>query len=180
MMSRLAISRNQQLVLAVLLTAFVVLSRLLPHLPNFTPVTAVAVLGGTLMPKRWALLLPLTAMVVSDILIGLHPLVLCTWGSFGLIALLAGRARQRASLGSLMLLGVSGSVLFYIITNFGVWLQGQMYKVNVSGLLSCYYHALPFFRNMLAGDILYIGFFYAAFRAVLVITKTRAAEPSNH
>lgn len=160
-------NRPSDLVIRITLVAVLMLiaiaTRLMPHPANFTSVAAVALLGGSLLPRKWALSLPLLIMVVSDFIIGLHPLILFTWGSFALIALMSNRYLHRVNAGSVVLASLSASVFFYLVTNFGVWLQGQMYAMNWSGLISCYYNAIPFFRNTLAGDLVYSGVLFGAY-----------------
>lgn len=167
---------------AVLLVLFVVVSRLLPHPPNFAPVAAVAIFAGALLPRRWALSLPLAAMIVSDALIGFHDTILFTWGSFALIALLSHKF-LKAKLGwrNSAAASIGASILFFVVTNFGVWLQSGMYARTLAGLVECYYMALPFFRNTLLGDMVYtLGFFglYVLIRQAYGLYRRQAVDAS--
>lgn len=146
-------------------------TRLLPHPANFTGVAAVALLGGSLLPRKWALTLPLMIMIVSDLIIGLHPLFAFTWGSFALIAFLGNRYLRKVKAGSVVSASLGASVLFFIVTNFGVWLQGQMYAMNWSGLMACYYNAIPFFRNTLAGDLIYSVALFGAYALAIKLAN---------
>lgn len=152
-----------RLSLVAILMVIAVATRLMPHPANFTSVAAVALLGGSLLPRKWALSLPLLIMVVSDLIIGLHPLVLFTWGSFAVIAFASHRYMRQVNAGSVVLSSLSASVFFYLVTNFGVWLQGQMYTMNWQGLMTCYYNAIPFFRNTMAGDLVYSVVLFGAY-----------------
>lgn len=164
-----------RLILVAVLMVIAVATRLVPHPANFTSVAAVALLGGSLLPRKWAVSLPLLIMVVSDLIIGLHPLILFTWGSFAVIALVSNRYMRRVNVGSVVLASLSASVFFYLVTNLGVWLQGQMYSLNWSGLLTCYYNAIPFFRNTMAGDLVYCGVLFGAYALAAKTAKLPSA-----
>ena len=160
---------NNLLIAMFLLIAAVTL-RLMPHPANFAPVGAIALVGGILMARRYALWLPVLVMAISDLVIGLHPLILWTWGSFALVALLSNTLLHGKKIGGLVLgvSALSGSLIFYAITNFGVWLQGGLYENTVSGLLRCYVNALPFLRNTMLSDM-----FYSASIMAIVLVYSR-------
>lgn len=165
-MSKLSI--NSLLIIGAIV-AFVVVFRLVPHPANFAPVGALALMGGLLLPRKYALWLPITAMAISDLIIGVHPLVLWTWGSFMIIALMSSTflAKRNIGVGTIFAGALASGLLFFAVTNFGVWLQSGMYSHTFTGLVQCYYNALPFLRNTLLGDI----FFSAAFYAVYLLSK---------
>ena len=152
-----------QLLLAVGLIALAVFSRVLPHPANFTPVAAVAIFGGAVLPRRWAVTLPLVAMIISDLIIGLHPLIAYTWGSFALIALGSSWFMRKVNVRSAIGASLSASVLFFLVTNFGVWAEGRLYDRTLPGLIQCYYNALPFFRGTLMGDLVFVGLLFGAY-----------------
>lgn len=145
------------------LILFAVMSRLVDHPANFTGIAAAAIFGGAILPKRWALTLPILAMIASDLIIGLHPLIIYTWGSFVLIALLSYRYLKNISPGSVVVASLSASILFYVVTNFGVWAEGRMYAMSLQGLIQCYSNAIPFFRNTLAGDLVFTSLLFVMY-----------------
>jgi hypothetical protein len=143
-------------------------SRLVPHPPNVTPLAAVALFGGATLERRWAaFLLPLAALLLSDLLLqvtylaGWQP----NWGfyqgqwvvyaCFVLTASLGLLIRRRRNVRAIMLATVASSLVFFLMTNFAVWAGGLMYPKNAAGLGLCYEMALPFLRNSLMGDIAY-------------------------
>ena len=138
-------------------------SRLVPHPWNATPVMAIALFGGTYLSKRWAILLPLAIVAASDALIGWHATVPFTWGAFALTGLLGWWVRRRMSLTRIALAASSGSVLFFLITNAGVWVTGALYPLTLEGLRTCFLAALPFFRNTLLGDAIYTTALFGGF-----------------
>ena len=156
------VSRRQRWIIAGLLLLGVV-ARLAPHPWNATPVMAIALFGATFLSKRWGILLPLIIIAVSDVLLGWHNTVAFTWGAFVLTGLIASWVRQRPSAPRIAIAAVAGSTLFFLITNFGVWLVGDLYPRTLEGLLECYLAGLPFFRNTLAGDLVYTAAFFGGY-----------------
>ena len=164
---------NKLLILLVFvgLVAFAVTMRLLPHPPNFAPIAAIAIFSGALLPRRYAYILPLVAMIISDIFIGLHPLVYATWGSFALIAIMAEYTMRGPNISKMVGTTLAGSLIFFVISNFAVWAQGTMYSQNFAGLVQCYYNALPFFRNTAMGDLTYVAILFGAYFIVKIFAK---------
>ncbi len=155
--------------LSGLIVAFLLLgvvARLVPHLPNVTPLTAIALFGGTYFAKRWAILLPLAIVVISDLFIGLHGVIAFTWSSFALVGLLGWWIRTQARVGRVAAASLAGSTIFFVVSNFGVWLVGDggtMYPHTLEGLQLCYTAALPFYRNALLGDLMYTSVLFGCF-----------------
>ena len=140
--------------------------RLVPHPPNVTPIAAIALFGGAhFASKRAALAVPLLAMCLSDLLLGfgVHRVMPFVYGSFALIVVLGRLIGDRRSTLAVGGAALTGSVLFFVITNFGVWLLSDLYPRTVEGLVACYVAAIPFFRNTLAGDLLYASVLFGGF-----------------
>lgn len=135
-----------------ILTVFIVLAvltRLLPHLPNFTPLTAIALFGGHYFNNRkLGYGLPLLIMFLSDLFIGFYSISVFVYAAFVVVCTI-GVFSKKIGIKSILL----GSLTFFIISNFGVWIIG--YPKTISGLVECYYMALPFFRYSLLGDFTY-------------------------
>jgi len=155
----------------ILVAAF---SRLIPHPPNFTAIGAMALFGGTYFDRKsWAFAVPLTAMFLSDIVIGFHPGMYAVYLSFILIVMIGISLRDKKKIrqdsvlprrvGNIFLASVSASVLFFIITNFALWLTGILYPKTALGLAECFIAAIPFFHYTLLGDLLYVGVLFGAF-----------------
>lgn len=142
---------NKKNSIIIIFMIVAVLTRLLPHLPNFTPVTAVALFGGLyLSNKVLAYMLPLVIMVISDVFLGFSSITLFVYFAFVIISFIGIQAKK-PSLAVVLL----SSISFFVITNFGVWLLG--YPKTWTGFVECYTLALPFFRNSLMGDLFYSG-----------------------
>ena len=131
-----------------------ILARFVPHLPNMTPVTALALFAGAWLPVPLALTLTISGMVIGDVALGWVAQNLIGYLAIGLTVGLGVwlRARQRP----LVIAGtaLSGSLLFFLLSNFGVWLEGLLYPRTWDGLVACYAAGLPFYRHQLAGDLI--------------------------
>ncbi|MBW3568603.1 hypothetical protein KY385_00535 [Candidatus Parcubacteria bacterium] len=172
-----------KIVLAICLIIFAIIFRLFPHPANFAPIAAVAIFAGAILPMRWALTLPLAAIIASDLIIGMHSLILFTWGSFLAIAWLCSRYLKNIKAVNIGFASLGASTLFYLVSNFGVWLEGRLYPPTLEGLISCYYNALPFFRNTLLGDLAYsaliFGAYYLACKSVIGIKNRLSLAGTN-
>jgi hypothetical protein len=180
------------------LAAAVVVYRLVPYLCNLghearyvwnlTPVGALALFAGARLRSRLAYLLPLVVMAVSDLLLirlmadrGLRPF---SWGTpviyaCFMIEVAFGRLlRGRRSAWWVGGAAVLGATQFYLLTNFAVWVggDGALYPKTAAGLLECYVAGLPFYRNMLLGNLLYSGLFFGLYAVALSAAERRKAE----
>jgi hypothetical protein len=154
--------------------------RLVPHPPNFSPIDAMALFGGAYLGRRaLAFAAPLGAMFVSDAIIGFHPYMWATYLSVVLIVLIGWAVRGRISIVRVGAAAVAGSALFFVLTNFSVWLGSEVYPQTLGGLAACYVAAIPFFQNTLAGDLFFSGLLFGGFalleRLVPVIRERRSA-----
>jgi len=155
---------KQRLMLVVAMILAAAASRLIPHPPNMTSMTAVALFGGaTLADRRLAFLVPLGALFLSDILLGFHDQMLVVYGCFSLIVGIGLWLQQHRSPLTIAGAALASSVLFFVLTNLGVWALDRMYPMTLAGLLACYTAAIPFFRNALAGDLLYTLVLFGGF-----------------
>jgi hypothetical protein len=141
------------------------LSRLLPHPANFTPIGALGLFAGALLPRRTGWLVPIAALLLSDLIIGLYnPLVMAfVYGGFAVGGLLGSQflRRQRSPL-RLLVCSLTGATAFFVLSNFGCWAAG-MYPRTAAGLAQCYAMGLPFFRNSLLGDVFYTAALFSLY-----------------
>ena len=129
---------------------------------NFVPMGAMALYAGSRLPRRWAWLVPVAAMGLSDLLLDFgtgRPLfepsrwmIYATFAATTLLGPISNRARSGPWL--LPVLSLSASLLFFLASNLGVWIEGRMYPMTVAGLAECYTLALPFFRSTVIADLL--------------------------
>lgn len=167
--------RTWQLALGLVLIA--VASRLIPHWPNFTALGATTLLGAySLKNKKWALALPLLAIFLSDLL--LNNLVyaqyyngfqwftdgaLFLYGATALVFLVGYFGITKNSAGQVGGASLIGALVFYLVTNFGVWLGSPLYAPNFFGLISSYIAGLPFLLNGALGNLVFSAILFYAF-----------------
>jgi len=153
-----ALSTREKLLIAFVLMA--ILSRLIPHLPNFTAVTATALFAGRhFKNKILAFAAPLTVMILSDLILGFYTISWFVYASFAAVVFL-GQWSQKMN----VLIVLFSSLTFFVISNFGVWLLG--YPLTLEGFIACYTAAIPFFRNAILGDLFYAAILYYSFKWV--------------
>ena len=165
---------------ALLLLAFGVAARLFPHLPNATPITAIAFAGSFYLGRRWVVILPILALFLSDLIIGFYDWRIMTsvYGSFAIIGWWSNFSRGRKGVVPVSFSILASSLFFFLATNGAVWLFSPWYEKSVSGLLYAYELGIPFFRNMLAGDLIYSAVLFGVFEAVrrVVLRSTDTYE----
>ena len=181
-----------------MLTIFMIIGgallRLVPHIANFAPISATALFGGSYLNKKFAILVPLTIVAVSDYLLlyinpfgdpmvnfksiqpisaMFHSTTLYVWGSFTISGLIGIWLKNRVKPSNIIGASFLVSLQFFLITNFGVWASG-MYSRGLDGLLQSYIMGLPFFKWTLMGDIFYTGVFFGAYELAIRIANKPA------
>lgn len=170
-----------------------VLLRLLPHIPNFAPISALALFGGVYLGKRYALVLPLLVMIISDYLLlyinpfgtpfftgnhlyapqaAMNNTTLAVYGSFLLSGFVGLWLRNHKSPQTIFLAATFSSIQFFLITNAAVWLAGA-YDRSIAGLWESYIAGIPFFRGTLFGDLFYTGAFFGGYELLHYISHSK-------
>jgi len=162
----------------IALILFASFSRIIPHMPNFTPIGAMALFGGAyLKNKSHAFLIPVLSLWISDLVINnfvfsyysgftfFYPGFLWQYLSFVIITFVGYFMLKKINYKKVFFTTIISSLIFFIITNFGVWVSGYMYPMNVNGLIMCYIAALPFYKGTLLGFIFYSSFLFGAFES---------------
>ena len=164
-----------RVILLMSLIVAAALSRLLPHPENMTPITAMALFAAANLPdRRLSFGLPLAAMLIGDIVLYVTrdaayqnvmlPMTACVYLSIVLIGCLGRWLQTKKTMARILGTATLGSILFFLLTNFGVWVVfADEYPRTLSGLLDCYIAGLPFFRNALIGDLGYTGLLFGGF-----------------
>ena len=165
------------------------LTRVIPHPPNFSPIEAVALFGGAYFAKRhWALLVPLLAMFASDLVLGVinggiyweyfaSAGYLLVYACILLSTLLGFGLRGKVSAGRVLAYSLAGSMLFFLVTNFGVWASGTMYPKNMGGLVAAYVAGVPFFQWTVLGTLFYSALLFGGFE--LMRRRVPALRPQT-
>ena len=175
--------RNEPMPYLYVLAAIVL--RLLPHPWNATPLAAMFLFSGaTFRSRRDGLLVPFVALALSDYAAShfLHHsqswFDWTKWVAFLLIGLLGWTLRDKMSAGRVAGVSLAGSMIFFVLTNFGVW-TGPLYPHTIPGLGACYVAAIPFFRNTLLGDLFYAGVMFGSYHFLLQRRLTLAPVRQN-
>lgn len=154
----------------IFLIAFAAIGRILPHPPNFTPLGGIALFSGTYLTGISSFILPLLIMFISDIVLGFHSTMLYVYGSFLLIVLVGKFLRGKISFFKLVGTSLLSSVLFFVITNFGVWANTNIYSKDVGGLVQSYIMGIPFFKNTILGDLFYSLVLFYGFQFITTVS----------
>jgi hypothetical protein len=143
----------------ILILAF---ARLIPHPPNFTPIIAVAIISGYFFKNfNLSALTLLVAMLISDLFIGFYENVIFVYASLLLITFIFHKISYKINFKNLFIYGFAGSVIFFVVSNFGVWALGSpgvydiAYEKSLSGLIQCYILAIPFFGNTFLSTLIF-------------------------
>ena len=181
------------IIIAAGLILIAAISRLLPHPPNFAPIASLAIFGGSVIGnKKYALILPLGALLLSDTLLELFTDVkgfydisqAFVYGAVILITFLATRIKKINTTNILLACLWSGAI-FFLLSNFGVWINGAFYPKTFNGLMQCYYAAIPFYKNELFGsfalNLFMSNIFYTAvlFGAYAILKKAMPAADTQ-
>lgn len=172
---------KEKILYPAVIIALAALLRLVPHLPNVAPIGAMALFGGMYLDKKYAFVVPLIALFLSDIFLGFHTTMPFVYGSFLLSGLIGMWIRQHRTVKRVVFGTLLSSVLFFLITNFGTWLVSGMYEKSPKGLIEAFVLALPFFRNTIFGDLLYTTAFIIMYEIMKVLARrnTKAILPAK-
>ena len=157
------------IVFVVSLVVITSLGRVFAPIPNFTPLGAVALLGGAIFTRKWmAFFVPILALWLSNLFLNnlIYQASYDGFVLFGdsflsvavcmiLIAIIGRKFVKPGSVKSLLGSAIAASLIFYLVTNFAVWMSGTMYPTSFFGLLLSYFAGLPFLLNSILGDLFY-------------------------
>lgn len=177
--------------LMLLLAAF---SRLIPHPYNFTPIGAMALFGAAYFSQRryLAFAIPIISMWLSDLVLNnvvygqhfdhfvwFYQGFYWTYGAFVLIGWIGIVLLKKVNVQYLVLAILMASIVFFLVSNFGVWVSTNMYPKNMSGLMACFTAGLPFFKNTLMGDLLYTTVLFGVFELAQNTFSTFRLQTTN-
>ena len=153
------------------LILFLAFARLIPHPPNFTPIIAVAITSVYLFRNIYlSFIVIIGSMFLSDLFIGFHKNIFFVYFSLLFITFIFSQIRIIINFKNLFVFSFLASFIFYLISNFGVWILSDMYSKNIDGLIYCYFLAIPFFTNTFLSTIffsytaLFVNYFFRKFQ----------------
>jgi hypothetical protein len=163
-----------------LLTALILLcafSRIIPHIPNYSPLGAIGLFGAAHFSKKWqAFLIPIAATWLSDLFINnviyaqYYPKF--TWfyegfywqyGSYLIITLTGLGILNKINIPKVLTGTLASTAIFFLVSNFGCWIGSTTYPQNFGGLITCYAAGIPFLKGTLLGDLFYSGVLFGTF-----------------
>jgi len=164
-------------ILIISLVGLAALSRIIPHPANFTPLIAIAMFGAAYLGRKvWMFIIPFLAYWFSDIVLNntiyagyfegftiFHSGLIYTFIGLALIVLVSYPLLKKVNWKRILGTGLIGSIIFFLVSNFAVWLSGTMYPINFQGLMACYVAAIPFFLNTLLGTLVYGGIMFGIY-----------------
>lgn len=164
---------RKNIIMFSVLVAIGVFGRLVPHAWNFTPLIATTLFAGVYLGPRYALALPIVTMLLSDILIGFYSpqIMISVYISFALVGLVGHFFAKNKKVNNIILSALASSALFFLITNGAVWLFGTMYNPGITGLIQSYIAGIPFYRNMMLGDVVYSLSLFGLYETALFLVK---------
>lgn len=168
---------NKRLFIVAGIILVAALTRLIPHPLNVAPLGAISLFGATyLSDKKFAFILPMLAMFITDLFINnimyasyygsftlFTPGFIWIYGSIAAIVVIGVLLLKKVSIPRVIASSLLSSILFYLISNFGVWLSDPDYPITTAGLILCYEMAIPFFKNTVLGDFAYSAILFGGF-----------------
>jgi hypothetical protein len=158
----------------ILIAAF---SRIIPHMPNFSPLGAIGLFGAAYFQKKLqAFLIPIAATWLSDLFINnviyaqYYPKF--TWfyegfywqyGSYLLTTLAGIFILKKVNTERVLIGALTSTIIFFLVSNFGCWIGSTYYPQNFGGLMTCYAAGIPFLKGTLLGDLFYSGVLFGSF-----------------
>lgn len=170
-------TRKNNFCLAILWIFIGTMGRLIPHPANVTPLTNLSLFAGSQLSRRLAFGSLFISLIFSDIT--LHYLkgypffgwwTIFTYSGLAMIMLAGSWLSSMPSKLRLITFVLFSSLGFWLWSNFGVWLEGALYPRTFSGLISCYIAAIPFLRNALIGDLVWMVVIFGGYRKLVILS----------
>ncbi|MBI4085470.1 MAG: hypothetical protein HY432_03145 [Candidatus Liptonbacteria bacterium] len=174
-------SKKFSFLIIFLLIAAGVASRFMPHAWNMTPIVAISLFASVYFGIRYSLFTVGATMLISDLFIGFYDLriMLSVYAGFAVASLIGLLVRKHKTAVSVLLGAASSSAFFFVLTNWAVWQFGTMYERSAAGLLESFAMALPFFKNMLIGDVVYSAILFGAYELALAFSQKLKLRASS-
>jgi hypothetical protein len=172
-----------------------IISRLIPHVANIAPITAIALFAGAyFLDKKWGMIIPLLALFLSDCILqiqfwagvteypGFYNDMPFVYGAFALIVGLGYFLKNRVNVLNVFGAILAASIVFFLVTNFGVWLMAStsselFYPKTFAGLLLCYEAGIPFALRTLIGDVAFTGLLFGVFEYLVRSNENNILSP---
>ncbi len=178
---KLSNQTHKNITVMVLWILIATLGRIVPHLPNMTPLMALSLLAGATLDKKYAVSIVLVSLLLSDAVLAYllgYPWLggwsFFVYSGFILVALVGSKLSLSSKYSKLFLVTVFSSLGYWLWTNLGVWWFS--YPHNLQGMIGCYVLALPFLRNAIVGDVMWVAVLFIAIKKVFSAFNQKIAE----
>lgn len=165
---------NPRTLFVISASVVAIFSRFVPHLDNFTAVTAVALFAGATMGNRsLSVFVPIAAMFITDIFFGFHPTMWATYGSMALITMLGWLIREKQNFMSITAASIASIIIFFVITNAAMWvvgfyLPGGLYSQDAAGLWASLVLGIPFAGGSVYGHLIFTALLFGVYHSVRI------------
>jgi Family of unknown function (DUF6580) len=157
-----------------LIIALAIAARFIPGSANFSPVYAGLLFSGVYLKRRDSIWFPVSLLAASDLLVNallyhasFHWMQTLNWVAFAAIVMVGWWLQKRVSMRNVLVASVAGPSVFFLISNFAVWIGGGLYPPTFGGLEACYVAAIPFYGNSLVSAVLFSGILFGAYEYYL-------------
>lgn len=156
---------NKRAAFLIALIGGSIFTRLIAHPANFTAISAASLFAGALLANRkHSLLVPIGAMMISDLVLGLHFISIFVYLGIVASTLLGWCLSSQSRLSSFLSLSILSGILFFLVSNFGVWVEGVLYPRTAQGLIACFAAAIPFLANTIYSNVIFITLLVGIYR----------------
>lgn len=164
---------REKTILVSLTICMVLLFRWLPHPPNFTPIIGLSIMSATLFKsKKSHFLFPLLLMFVTDVFIGFHTLMPFVYGAILVTTTSGYILKKHTHITTAIGCSLLSSIIFFLISNVGVWMTGTLYAKSMTGLIQCFTAAIPFFHNTVLSTVLFVGVIVSIYKLLKQTNQT--------
>ena len=153
------------------------LFRLMQLIPNVSPIAAMALFAGAqFTDKKMAFVIPFAALLVSDFILGMHSTMIFVYAAFAVTVLVGISIQKRQTIASVLVAAIGTSLMFFLVTNAGVWMMYDSYAPGFNGLIEAYIAGIPFYQNTLLGDLFFSTVLFGGYA---LIKQSYQAEHST-
>jgi len=159
---------KNDLMIPVIMMTLLVISRMISDIPNFTATIALIMFTSYLIRDKFqSVLVILVSQIISDLYIGIYSSMFFVYGAYVFIALLSPIIMNKLSFKSVLISSLVTPTIFYIVSNFGVWITGSTYPLSLDGLIMCYVAGIPFFDETLLSTVVFSVTIYVMMKLIV-------------
>tara|TARA_B100001564_G_scaffold240329_1_gene203378 strand:+ start:875 stop:1390 length:516 start_codon:yes stop_codon:yes gene_type:complete len=159
---------KNDLMIPIIMMTLLIISRMISDIPNFTATIALIMFTSYLIRDKFlSVLVILVSQIISDLYIGIYSSMFFVYGAYVFIALLSPIIMNKLSFKSVLISSLVTPTIFYIVSNFGVWITGSTYPLSLDGLIMCYVAGIPFFDETLLSTVVFSVTIYVMMKLIV-------------